>query len=96
MPSAPRSQAEAASIKKVAELLRESKSPVIITEACGRDVDAFRALVCLVELLAIPVMEPSKPFHANFPKDHPLHMGFDSAPFLGESDLFLVIEDKAP
>lgn len=96
VPPTPRIQPEAETIQKVAELLSTSKSPVILAESCGRDPEAFNQLVQLAELLSIPVVEGGAPLYANFPKDHPLHLGFDVRPFLGQSDLFLVIGSRAP
>jgi acetolactate synthase-1/2/3 large subunit len=96
VPAAPKRLPEPEAITRVAELLSRSENPVILTESCGRDVDAFRYLVNLAELLAIPVVEFSYPLYANFPKDHPLHQGYDMNPFLSRSDLFLLIGSKAP
>ncbi len=96
VPAPSKSQPEAEAIRQVAELVSRSRNPVIVTEASGRDVDAFNHLVELAELLSIPVVEPGTPLYANFPKDHPLHMGFDLRPFLSQSDLFLLIAAKAP
>ena len=96
VPAPPKAQPEAEAIKRVAKLVSESRNPVIVTEACGRSVEAFRHLVQLAELLSIPVVESNSPLYANFPKDHPLHMGYDVNPFLSASDLFLVIGSRAP
>ena len=37
-------------------------------------------------------------FHTylNFPQDHPLHAGFDAAPYLEEADLVVAIESDVP
>ncbi len=96
VPAPPKSQPEVEAVKQVAGLLSRSRKPVIVTETCGRDANAYRYLVQLAELLSIPVVEASSPSYANFPKDHPLHMGFDLKPFMGQSDLFLLIGSKAP
>jgi acetolactate synthase-1/2/3 large subunit len=95
-PPAPQTRPEVAAISRVADLLRSSISPVIITESGGRDPEAFTLLVQLAELLSIPVVESSGPHYANFPKDHPLHLGFDARPFLEQVDLALVIGDQVP
>ncbi len=96
IPTPPKSQPIIEDVKQVAELVIRSENPVIVTENCGRDVDAYKDLVQLAELLSIPVVEASSPIYANFPKDHPLHMGFDLKPFMNQSDLFLLIGSKAP
>jgi acetolactate synthase-1/2/3 large subunit len=96
VPAAPKRLPQPEAIASVADLLSRSENPVILTDSCGRDVEAFRYLVNLAELLAIPVVEGSYPLYANFPKDHPLHQGYDINPFLSRSDLFLLIGSKAP
>ena len=79
-----------AEIEAVAAKLAEAKNPVILTESAGRDPEAFRALVELAELLAIPVIEPQSAVCANFPKDHPLHLGGDVSLAAG-ADLVLLV-----
>ena len=96
VPAPAKSHPEIEAIKQVAEQLSRSKNPVIVTETCGRDVNARSSLIQLAELLSIPVVEGSGSIYSNFPKNHPLHMGFDLKPFLNESDLFLLIGTKAP
>ena len=59
-------------------------------------METFQRLVQLADLLSIPVVEPGTPTYANFPKDHPLHLGHDVGPFLNQSDLFLLIECRSP
>ncbi len=95
VPSAPKTAPSADSIEQLAELLSRSKSPLIITESAGKDVQGFANLIKLAELLAIPVIE-SAPAYSNFPKSHKLHMGFASEPYLEQADLVLVISSRAP
>jgi acetolactate synthase-1/2/3 large subunit len=82
-------------IDAVAARLAEARNPVILTESAGRDPLAFRALVELAELLAIPVIEPQSAVCANFPKDHALHVGGDVALATG-ADLILLVGCRAP
>ena len=96
VPSAPTVQVQPDSLAKVAGLLKQSKNPVILTESGGRDAASYRHLLELAELLAIPVVETGTPVFANFPKDHPLHMGWSSTQFLTECDMFLLIGTKVP
>src|SRR5207247_1723308 len=56
VPPAPTVQPRPADVERVAELLRNCKSPVIVTETAGRDPDAFSALVELADLLPIAVI----------------------------------------
>ena len=84
------------SISKLADLLCSSVDPVIFTEEGARTEEGYRNLLQLAELLSIPVVEAGTPLYSNFPKDHPLHMGFDPGPFMNRSDLFLVVGARAP
>ncbi|HYB40765.1 MAG TPA: thiamine pyrophosphate-requiring protein [Candidatus Methylomirabilis sp.] len=82
-------------VAEAARLLAAARNPIVITKALGRDPEAVASLVALAEALAIPVFDHSHT-HLNFPQDHPLHAGFDSAPGLDEADLVLVVESDAP
>ena len=95
VPSAPKTQATSDSISKLEELLSNSMSPLIITEYAGKDAEGFANLVKLAELLAIPVIEgPS--VCSNFPKSHPLHLGFNAGRYLSQADVVLVAGSKSP
>ena len=96
VPSPSTLQPDAQAIQRLADLMCVSSSPIIVTESSGRDVEAFHRLVQLADLLSIPVVESGIPIYANFPKDHPLHLGHDIKPFLNQSDLFLVVGCNAP
>ena len=82
-------------IEAVAAKLADARHPVIFTESAGRDPKAFRALVELADLLAIPVIEPQSAVCANFPKDHPLHIGGDVSQASG-ADLVLLVACRSP
>ncbi len=86
---------DTATVAEAARLLAAATHPIVITKALGRDPEAVPALVALAEALAVPVIEQSHT-HLNFPQDHPLHGGFDSAPALGDADVILVVESDAP
>ena len=90
-----RLQPDRGAIERAAALLAAAESPLLITMRLGRDPEAVGALVRLSEALAVPVVE-FNPTHANFPSSHPHHLGFDPAPFLGRSDLILVVESDVP
>jgi acetolactate synthase-1/2/3 large subunit len=85
----------ASEIEAVAVRLADAERPVILTESAGRDPEAFRALVELAELLAIPVIEPQSAVCANFPKDHELHVGSDVKHATG-ADLVLLVNCRSP
>jgi acetolactate synthase I/II/III large subunit len=84
-----------AEIETVAARLKQARNAVILTESAGRDPEAFHALVDLAEKLAIPVIEPQSTVCANFPKDHPLHVGSDVTLAAG-ADLVLLVACRSP
>jgi acetolactate synthase-1/2/3 large subunit len=96
VPVAPKTRAKDADVEKIAELVMNARDPVILADTPGRDPDAFFALIELAELFGIPVGTGRGPSFANFPKDHPLHLGSAIAPFLKDADLVLLIGCKAP
>src|SRR5205807_8536689 len=65
--------------------------PIILTKAAGRDPLAVPAMVKLAEALGAPVIDQ---FHTymSFPQDHPLHAGFDAAPYLDDADCIVAVE----
>ena len=95
VPPAPKVQPAADSVNQLVELLAKSANPLIITESAGKEPAGFRNLVELAELLAIPVLE-SSPTYSNFPKSHPLHLGFSPESYLNQADLVLVLGCRAP
>lgn len=98
-PVAPAStvEASAADIEAVASLMLAAKSPMITTEAVGRDPEAFHALVALADLMAVPVVEGRGMSHANFPKDHPLYLGGGNPEaLLQQADLIIVLASRVP
>jgi acetolactate synthase-1/2/3 large subunit len=82
-------------VAEAARLLAAARNPIIISKALGRDPEAVAALVALAEALAVPIFDQSHT-HLNFPQDHPLHAGFDSAAALAETDCIVVAECDAP
>ena len=95
-PQAPKTQPESSAIARVADLIAQSKNPVIVADSSGRSAEGFNALVALAETLSIPVFESDGPSYGNFPKSHPLHNGYDLKARMGEFDLFLVVGNRAP
>jgi acetolactate synthase-1/2/3 large subunit len=93
--SAPKTQPAAESITQLVELIANSNRPMIITESAGKEPEGFQNLVQLAELMAIPVTE-SASTDANFPKSHPMHLGFNPASYFNQSDLVLVMGARAP
>jgi acetolactate synthase-1/2/3 large subunit len=96
VPTAPIVQPRPDDVAKVAELLRNAKSPVIVAETAGRDPAAFAALVELADLLAIPAINGRVNSVANFPTDHPLYLGMSRYKALEDCDLVLLVGGRAP
>ncbi|MBI2544222.1 MAG: hypothetical protein HYW16_03230 [Candidatus Rokubacteria bacterium] len=72
-----------------------AKNPIIIAKAPGRDPAAVAPLVRLAETLGAPHFD-HWPTHVNFPQQHPLHAGYDPAPYLAEADVILAVESDVP
>ena len=96
VPFAPRVEAHPSEIAKVADLLLKAKNPVVVAEQSGRDPEAFKALVELADLLAIPVMWGRVANFANFPTNHPLYLGVATYEHLKDADLVLLVGGRAP
>src|SRR5439155_14654592 len=65
--------------------------PVIITEEAGRSTAVVEKLVELAELLGAGVIESRASGYVNFPRNHPLHGGFEPQEFLQEADFILLL-----
>lgn len=89
-------QPDPRALARVAEAIATAREPLIITRSLGRRPEAVEALVELAESFAVPVVEYQVAEHVNFPSGHPLHLGYDPTPYLGRSDLVLVIECPVP
>lgn len=95
-PRPSRVRPDASDLEKVADMLMAAKNPVITAASAGRTREGYQALSELAELLAIPVVEGISSDCANFPKDHPMHQGFEVNPLLKEADLALVVKNRTP
>lgn len=82
-------------VRQASQLLLESRSPIIVTEYAGENPRAVRALVELAETLSIPVIETG-PRSMNFPRDHPLHLGFEAKGAVKSADLVLLVGTNNP
>ena len=83
-------------LDKLARNLIESKRPIIIAEHAGEYPEAVSKLTELAEMLSIPVFESTNPSFANFPKNHPLHMGYDASEALKEADTVFIVRSTTP
>lgn len=96
VPAAPRNLTAPEDVAKLARLIVKAKNPVIMAEAVGRETETFDALVALSDAVALPVVESRGALYANFPKDHPMHQGYEFKPFKDEADLAIVIRTRTP
>jgi len=96
VPPAPKLVSAPADIAQAAELIAKARNPVVLTEAAGRNPEAFEALINLSELVALPIVEKAGATFANFPKDHPMHQGHDFSQYWSTTDLAVVIQTRTP
>ena len=83
-------------ITQAANMLAAAKQPVIITERAGVNASAVRALTEIATLLAAPVVEGRAAGFVNFPRNHPLHAGFDPLPIIKDADVIFMPAITAP
>ena len=85
-----------ANLEEAVDALRKSKRPLIIVDTAGKEPEAVEQLVQLSEMLSAPVVESSRQMYFNFPREHPLHGGFDPNAYLSDADLVLLVGAIAP
>jgi acetolactate synthase-1/2/3 large subunit len=88
--------ADSRGLDNLADMLLSATRPVIVTEECGRSPAAVERLIEISELLSIPVVESRTAPYLNFPRAHPLHVGFDSAGIISEADVVLLVATIVP
>jgi acetolactate synthase-1/2/3 large subunit len=84
-----------AAIEQAAAVLAEAERPLIVTARAGRARGGAEALASFAEEFAIPVVE-FWPAQNSLPTTHPMHAGFDVAPWLPEADAVLVVDSLVP
>jgi len=93
---APKLQPLPEDVAEVGALLADAQRPVIVAETAGRDPAAFDALIELAQRYAIPVINGRASHYTNFPKDHPMWLGYTNFDHLETSDLILVVNGRTP
>lgn len=83
-------------IERAAQMLVAARNPVITVASAGRTPEGYQALIDLCDLLAIPVVEGGSADATNFPKDHPLHQGFEGTSLLKEADVAIAVRSRNP
>ncbi|MFB5195399.1 thiamine pyrophosphate-requiring protein [Neobacillus sp. KR4-4] len=82
-------------LDEIVRALLEARNPLVITSYLGRMTKSVPQLVEFCERLAIPVVEQI-PTYVNFPRDHPLHLGYDPNPLIPEADVVIAIDTDVP
>ena len=68
---------------------------MLIASSVGRVPEEAQALARLAERFGLPVVAHT-PRYLCLASDHPMHHGFDPAPFLDDADLIVAIESDVP
>ena len=85
----------AGDVARAAELLAGAARPLVIAQRGPGSVQGFATLARLAEAWALPVVQ-FWPTHLSLSWDHPMHAGFDPAPWLADADAVLVIDALTP
>jgi len=84
-----------ATLELVATHLINADNPLIVASQAGRQLDVMAPLGDLAEKYAIPVVQYRNRF-VSLASVHPMNMGFDPRPLLGEADVILVLDSVVP
>jgi acetolactate synthase-1/2/3 large subunit len=82
-------------IEDAARILAGAEFPLLVTASAGRAPGAMAELAALAEEFALPVAQ-NEARDLNLATDHPMHLGFESAPWLATADAVLVLESVVP
>ena len=85
----------AAATDEAAALLAGAENPLIITNWAGRNPRVWQPLGDLAERYAIPVVQYRNRY-MSLPTDHPMNLGYDLNPLLGQADVILVVDVAVP
>ena len=85
----------AAATDQTAALLADAENPLIITNWAGRNPGVWGPLGDLAERYAIPVVQYRNRY-MSLPTDHPMNLGYDLNPLLGQADVILVVDVAVP
>ncbi len=92
-PAAPRP--DPAAIEQLADWLIAAERPLLIASSVGRMPAEAEALGRVAQAFALPVVA-HVPHYLCLASDHPLHHGFEPAPYLEDTDLVVVLECDVP
>lgn len=85
----------AAATDEAAALLAGAENPLIITNWAGRNPRVWGPLGEVAERYAIPVVQYRNRY-MSLPTDHPMNLGYDLNPLLGQADVILVVDVAVP
>ncbi len=85
----------AAATDEAAALLAGAENPLIITNWAGRNPKVWEPLGALAERYAIPVVQYRNRY-MSLPTSHPMNLGYDLNPLLGQADVILVVDVAVP
>ncbi len=94
--AAPAPTADSKGIEELARMLAGAENPIIISEEAGRSPSIVERMVELAELLGAPVVESRSTGYINFPRNHPLHGGYEPQEYLQEPDVIFLLGALAP
>ncbi|MDP6572040.1 MAG: thiamine pyrophosphate-requiring protein [Rhodospirillales bacterium] len=86
---------DAAATRLAAQWIARARRPLVVTSSFGRNADDVPALARLAQRFALPVVGHQARY-TFLPTTHPMHMGFDPKPLLGEADLIVVLDSDVP
>jgi thiamine pyrophosphate-dependent acetolactate synthase large subunit-like protein len=90
-PAPARLQADLDGLERLAALLVQADSPLIVAEYVGRHPTGFAALVELADLLAVPVIDKFQ--RHNFPTSHPMDLTGLGPPAIEQADLIVLLDN---
>ncbi len=90
-----RSGAAPDALERAAAMLATAERPLIFARAAGRLAANAAALAEFAERFAVPVIE-FRALTNSLPSDHPMLLGYDPLPHLGEADVILCIDSDVP
>ena len=82
-------------IERAASILARARNPLVITARAGREPAAVPLLAALAERFALPVIE-FRPRYLSLASTHPMHAGYEVAPWLDAADAILVLDCDVP
>ncbi|MDX1745372.1 MAG: thiamine pyrophosphate-binding protein, partial [Halobacteriales archaeon] len=91
-----RTAASRETLSDLVERIETADHPLLVTTCLGRDANAVSTLEEFAVTTGVPVVEAAPSFRLNFPRDHPLHLGFAAEPHLPASDLIIVANSDVP